>query len=64
MSIETEKVYWSGVYAVLQRLSRSPRFNRPQSALSPADRWELNLIMDETARIREKAEACGAEVPR
>lgn len=41
--------YWAGAYQEVQRLSRSPRFNRPQ----------LALIMDEAAMIREKAEACG-----
>ena len=46
-----ERAYWCGAYQELQRLSRSPRFNRPQ----------LALIMDEAAMIREKAEACGVK---
>lgn len=52
MSVEEhERAYWSGAYQALQRLSRSPRFNRPQ----------LALIMDEAARVRERAEACGVK---
>ena len=48
---EVQKAYWSGAYEELQRLSRSPRFNRPQ----------LALIMDEAAMVREKASAAGVK---
>lgn len=46
-----ERVYWMGAYEAVQRLSRSPLFNRPQ----------LALIMNEAARVREKAEAVGVK---